>query len=266
MPAKRPVALVTGASSGIGAALADRLAHDGFDLVVVARRRERLVELAERLQRETGAQVEVLVADLAELEGLRRVEERAATDQPLSLLVNNAGFSGYGPFADIDPETLQRLIGVHVLAPARLCRAALPGMIARRQGALVNVASLLALSGPLQLPMMGHSTYAGAKSFLLTFTQALARELEGTGVQAMVCLPGIVESEFHGPNPTWRAGLPILSSPDVAQAILAGLERREVVCGPALEDVSIFDRLRDLQQAAMRGGNCGDLAERYRRG
>jgi uncharacterized protein len=265
MPAERPVALVTGASSGIGAALADRLAHDGFDLVVVARRRERLVELAERLQDETGAEVQVVVADLSEPEELRRVEELTATHERLSLLVNNAGFSGYGPFADIDPETLQRLIGVHVLAPARLCRAALPGMIARGHGALVNVASLLALSGPLQIPMRGHSPYAGAKSFLLTFTQALASEIEGTGVQAMVCLPGIVESEFHGPNPTWRAGLPILSSPDVAQAILAGLERREVVCVPALEDADVFDRLRDLQQAALRGGNGGGLAERYRR-
>ncbi len=203
----RRLALVTGASSGIGQALAGRLARDGHDLIVVARRRDRLTALAERLTSETGAEVEVLVADLTAPDDVQRLEERVAGEPRLHLLVNNAGFAGYGPFVEIDPPVAERLVAVHVLAPVRITRAALPGMIARGHGAVVNVASLLALSGPLKIGMAARATYAGAKSFLLAFTQSLAGELEGTGVHAMVCLPGMVESEFHGDPPRQRPGL-----------------------------------------------------------
>ncbi|MEI6727883.1 MAG: SDR family NAD(P)-dependent oxidoreductase, partial [Actinomycetes bacterium] len=126
----------------------------------------------------------------------------------------------------------------------------------------VNVASLLALSGPLQLPMPGRATYAGAKSFLLTFTQLLAAELEGTGVRAMVCLPGMVESEFHGIG--GLPGMQLLTSADVAQAIVAGLELGEVVCAPTLEDADVFERLRELQQSMLSAARSTELAERYR--
>jgi short-subunit dehydrogenase len=264
MPAERPVALVTGASSGIGLALAELLAAQGHDLIVVARRRQRLEALAARLGAQTGATVEILVADLTAADELSLVEERVAAQDRLDLLVNNAGFPGYAPLADLDLATVERLIRVHVMAPARLSRAALPGMLARRRGALVNVASLLALSGPLHIGMNARATYAGAKSFLLTFTQSLAMELKDSGVRAMVCLPGMVESEFHGEH--WRApaGLPLMSSEDVARAIVAGLAREEVVCVPGLEDIDVFARLAELQQAAMRGGQQVELAQRYR--
>jgi short-subunit dehydrogenase len=218
---------------------------------------------AARLRHESGTSVDVLVADLTVADDLRLVEQRVASDARLTLLVNNAGFSGYAPFAEVDPETVERLVRLHVLAPARLCRAALPGMHARRRGALVNVASLLALSGPVQVRMNARATYAGAKSFLLTFTQSLAGELEGTGVQAMVCLPGMVESEFHGAHWQPASGLPIMPAATAAQAILAGLARKEVVCAPGLEDIEIFDRLAELQQSAMRGGQQVAPARRY---
>jgi short-subunit dehydrogenase len=265
MPHDRRLALVTGASSGIGQALAERLARDGHDLIVVARRRDRLTALAEKLKSETGAEVEVLVADLTAAADVRRVEERVADEPRLDLLVNNAGFAGYGPFAELDPAVAEHLVDVHVLAPVRVTRAALPGMIARGHGAVVNVASLLALSGPLKIGMAGRATYAGAKAFLLAFTQALVGELEGTGVQAMVCLPGMVESEFHGIRRGSIPGLKIMSSEDVAQAIVAGLALGEVVCAPGVDDPSVFDQLRDLQQAALASGNrTGELAARYR--
>ena len=266
METQRNVALVTGASSGIGAALSERLARDGRDLVIVARRRERLEALAARLHAEAGVSVDVLAVDLTEPAQLQLVMDRLHDDERIDLLVNNAGFGGYGPFAELEPTFADRLIGVHVRAPMRLTRAVLPGMLTRGRGAVVNVASLLALSGPLHAPMSGRATYVGAKAFLMSFTQALAVELDGTGVQAMVVLPGMVETEFFSAK---RGGDPgaasLMSAHDVAQAIVIGLELGEVVCVPGLEDLTLFDALRDAQKATLFGRSAAQLAQRYRR-
>ena len=262
----RTVALVTGASSGIGAAVADRLARGGRDLIVVARRRERLDELAARLTGDAGVTVDVLVADLTDTHDLERVAERVGAEERLDLLVNNAGFAGYRPFVEIEADVAARLVAVHVEAPLRLCRAALPGMMRRGAGAVVNVASLLALSGPVEMPMRGRATYAAAKSFLLTYTQLLAQELAATGVQAMVCLPGMVESEFHGVgSANSLSGMPLMTADDVAQAIVAGLELGETVCAPGLEDAGVFERLREVQQQVLGAARSTQLAARYRR-
>ena len=266
MNADRHVALITGASSGIGAALAERLARDGKDLVIVARRRERLEALAHRLEGETGARVEVLPADLTDREQLIAVEERLGADPCVDMLVNNAGFGGYGSFAELEPAFGDRLIDIHARAPMRLTRAVLPGMIARGGGAIVNIASMLALSGPLKVRMSGRATNAGAKSFLLTFTQALAQELEFTDVHAMVCLPGMVETEFHHSHHGDAPRPPsMMTAADVAQAIVVGLELGEIICVPGLEDIHLFDQLRETQQATLFGGNSQQLALRYRR-
>jgi uncharacterized protein len=266
MDSERSVAVVTGASSGIGAALAERLARDGRDLVIVARRKERLEALARRLEAETGVSVEVMVVDLTVPEQLAEVEKRIAADSRVDLLVNNAGFGAYGPFAELDSAFADDLIRVHCRAPMRLTHAALPGMITRSRGAIVNVASLLALSGPLHSRMSGKATYAATKSFLLTFTQALAVELEGTGVHAMAVLPGMVETEFferrRGVKPTPET---MMSAADVAQAIIVGLELKEVICVPGLEITTLFEALRDIQKSTLFGGTSGRLAERYRR-
>jgi len=263
----RSIALVTGASSGIGAALAERLAHDGRDLVIVARRQERLDTIARRLQAVTDAVVEVIAVDLTEPPQLQLVVERLRDDARIDMLVNNAGFGGYGFFAELEADFADRLVGVHVRAPMRLTRAALPGMVSRGHGAIVNVASLLAISGPLKVPMSGRATYVGAKAFVLAFTQALALELEGTGVQAMAVLPGMVETEFFS---TKRGGGPpsvptLMSAKDVAQAIVVGLELGEVICAPGLEDMTLFDALRDVQKATLFGRSAAQLATRYRR-
>lgn len=267
MSSPRPLALVTGASSGIGRALAGLLARDGHDLIVVARRVERLETLAAELRSQAGSQVEVVVADLTDEADVARLAGRVAAEERLSLLVNNAGFSGYGPFAEIEADVLRRVVAIHVTTPATLVRAALPGMIARGTGAVVNIASLLALSGPLRLGMAGRATYSGAKSFQLVFTQALAAELEGSGVRAMVCLPGMVVSEFHGSRQlAGRPGMPpLMSSEDCARAIVAGLALGEVVCVPGLEDApAFFERFRELQQETLAAGNAtGRLARRY---
>ena len=192
-PTTRPTALVTGASSGIGAAFAERLARDGYDLILVARRRERLEALAEHLRAVHGAGASVLAADLSRAGELAAVEQRLAEETALALLVNNAGFGGYMPFKDLDPDRAEELIGVQVIAVTRLTRAALPGMLARGRGAIVNVSSRLAFSGPLgSPPLPKRATYAAAKAYINTFTQILADELAGTGVQVQALCPGMV--------------------------------------------------------------------------
>src|SRR5215212_11737927 len=158
----KPRALVTGASSGLGAAFAERLAQDGYDLIVVARRRDRLESLAEQLNSKYHSNVEVIVADLSKPDDLLTVEKRIAADNMLELLVNNAGFGGYMPFVELDPDKATELVNLKVLGVTRLTRAALPGMIARRHGSIINVSSRLAFSGSMgstQLPK--RAVYAG---------------------------------------------------------------------------------------------------------
>ncbi|HEY6475380.1 MAG TPA: SDR family NAD(P)-dependent oxidoreductase, partial [Polyangia bacterium] len=193
----RPLALVTGASAGIGQSFAVELAQAGHDLIVVARRRERLEALAERLGAAHQAKVEVLVADLATPAGVDLVAGRAAAT-PLDLLVNNAGFGGYRRFVELDPKVADDLLSVHIRAVVQVSRAALPGMMARKKGGVINVASLLAFSGTVTEAFLpARAVYAGAKAFLVTFTQILANELADTGVRVQVCLPGVVATEFH---------------------------------------------------------------------
>jgi short-subunit dehydrogenase len=212
-------AIVTGASSGIGRAFARELSRRGHRVVVTARREERLCELAEEL----GDTVEVLVADLSTDAGLAAVERRVAEEPDLELLVNNAGFADLCPLAELDPEKAEESVRVLVLAPVRLTRAALPPMIARGGGAVVQVSSRAAFGARPRLAL-----YAGAKAYLNRFSLAVARELEGSGVRSLVVCPGNVETELH-----LRAGIPRealppgMSAEELARQTLAALERGE---------------------------------------
>jgi hypothetical protein len=257
----RPSALVTGASSGIGEAFAARLAADGYDLVVVARRRERLEALAERLSESSGAGVRVHVADLTDPAQLAGVEELAAAEPSLDMVVNNAGFPGYGPFVQLGPDMAEDLIRIHNIAPIRVTRAALPGMIERGRGSIINVASLLAFSQSLPPGMMPfRSTYAACKAFLVTFTVALRHELEGTGVRAMVYCPGMVETEFHGLD---YQGPPRMKADLSVAACMKGLEFDEAICAPTLEDPSAIDAFHEAQRALASGALSLAPAPRY---
>lgn len=264
----RPRALVTGASSGIGTAYVERLARDGYDVVLVARRRDRLETLAERLRAETGVEIEALAADLTDAEALPEVEARVAGDPPVALLVNNAGLGGYRPFVDIDPRVIDTLIDIHIRAVARLSRAALPGMLRRKTGGVINVASLLALSGALPPnPLPYRAVYAGAKAFIVTFTQALAGEVAGTGVKVQVCLPGVVATEFHTIQGMDMSNRPRMTAENVVAASLAAWSRGEVVCVPALDDVSLMERVVAAQTEVVRTAAASPaLASRYRTG
>jgi short-subunit dehydrogenase len=265
----RPLALVTGASSGIGAAFAERLARDGHDLLIVARRRDRLEELARRLEEPYGISVDIMAVDLTDPSSLRSVEKRAAEDIALELLVNNAGFGGYMPFVALDPDRAEELIHLQVVALTRLTRAALPGMVARGRGAIINVSSRLALSASLSSPHLPkRTTYAAAKAYISAFSQLLQIELEGTGVRVQALCPGIVRTEFHermGMDPARLPAEMVMKAEDVVEASLVGLHRGEVVCIPALDDPGLLTRLSESERQVLEHSATGTLAKRYRR-
>jgi uncharacterized protein len=261
----RPCALVTGASSGLGEAFAERLAADGHDLIVVARREDRLRALADRLRDTHGAATEVLVADLTAPQDLRRVEARIATGPALELLVNNAGFGGYRPFLQLDPDRAEDLIRLQVLAVTRLARAALPAMVARGRGALINVSSQLAFSAALPSPPLppGRAVYAATKAYVNAFTQLLAGELAETGVQLQALCPGVMRTEFYARMGTDVNRLPMrpLEPSEVVSASLAGLQRGEVLCVPGLDDASALDRVRAAERHLLEQAWANTLAE-----
>lgn len=273
MPSSKGTAVVTGASAGIGADYARQLAAAGYDLVLVARRAERLEQFRCELGDGAEVSVESLVADLGTGEDLLRVADRAASDD-VTLLVNNAGISGYALLHEAEPAVLNAVLQLNVVAPTLLARATLPQMLRRGSGAVVNVASLLAFAGALppdRLPP--RATYAGSKSYLVTFTRTLAGELSGTGVQVQVVCPGYTATEFH----LTRTADPVsdeaaankpeephaMPSDEVVTASLRGLEHGEVLCIPGLDDVSTIDDLVEVE-ARLRAGIRPQMAERYR--
>lgn len=185
-------AYITGASAGLGAEFARQLAARGYHLVLVARRLERLETLAAELAQKHNIRAEAFAADLANADDVARLAERLARDEDLALLVNNAGFGLGGPFAEAEIERQAEMLQVHVSAAMRLIRAALPGMIARRAGNIINVSSLAAF-----IPRGGSAIYGASKAFLNSFSEALQMELQDTGVRVQALCPGFTYTEFH---------------------------------------------------------------------
>jgi hypothetical protein len=187
-----PTAYITGASAGLGAEFARQLATRGYNLVLVARRLERLQTLAAELRQKHTIHAEAFAADLANAADVARLAERLAADEDLALLVNNAGFGLTGPFSDSDVERQLAMLQVHVSAAMRLTRAALPGMVARRAGNIINVSSLAAF-----IPRGGSATYGATKAFLNSFSEALQMEVKDSGVRVQALCPGFTYTEFH---------------------------------------------------------------------
>jgi len=192
MTEKRKTALITGASSGIGAEFAYELAMRGYDLILVARRGDRLAELAEDLRNKCRVSVEILPADLARPEDVDVICDRITETPSLELLINNAGFGTVGLFADVDWNKHRDMVQVHLTATLALTHAALVGMVPRCRGGIINVSSMAAY-----LAMPNAVTYCATKMGLITFTEALAKELAGTGVQVQALCPGFTYTEFH---------------------------------------------------------------------
>ncbi len=232
-------ALITGASSGIGAIYADRLARRGYDLILVARNRSRLEALAARLRDETGRAVEIVPADLSDSADLARVEAVLRTNGSISMLVNNAGIGGAAPLMASDVDAMDQMIRLNVLALTRLTYAAVPAFVERGSGTIISIASIVAIS-----PETLNGVYGGSKAFVLAFSQSLHHELSAKGVRVQAVLPGAVATEF------WDvAGLPVsnlpaeivMSAQDLVDAALAGLDQGETVTIPPLEDKSEWD-------------------------
>lgn len=224
------MALVTGASTGIGAAFARRLAARGFDLVLVARDEARLHAVAADVAARSGAQSEVLPADLVDPEALARVAVRLDDPQrPVDLLVNNAGLGHQGFFADVPVEKHDYLVRLNVLAVVRLAHAALGPMIRRGDGGLINVSSLAGIA-----PTPGTAMYGASKAFVTSLTESLHEETRGTGVRVMALCPGFVHTEFHQRGDWDKIELPFLwMQPDpVAERGLVDFDRGLVLSSP----------------------------------
>jgi short-subunit dehydrogenase len=257
------LAVVTGASSGIGEAFTERLAADGWDLIVVARREERLREIAARLSAAHGASVHTIRADLARSDDVQRVCGEIGA-MPVDMLVNNAGLGRYMPFAELPPGQARELVDLNVLAPVLLTRAVVTGMLARSHGSIINVASLLAFSGAAQAPVLPkRAVYAGSKSFLVTFSQVLADEVRYGGVKVQVVCPGLVRSEFHSRQGVDMSAVPRMEPRQIVAASLADLAAGVVVSVPGLPDTEALARLDEASRDLVSVSRTAELPRRY---
>ncbi|WP_259755766.1 SDR family NAD(P)-dependent oxidoreductase [Pseudomonas sp. GCEP-101] len=254
-------ALITGASSGIGAIYAERLARRGHDLILVARNRSRLDALAKRLSDETGRSVEVLVADLADRADLAKVEDVLRSDASISLLVNNAGVGATRPLLESNVDALEDLLTLNVNVLTRLTYAAVPGFVARGGGTLINIASIVAIA-----PEVLNGVYGGSKAFVLAFSQSLRHELAEKNVTVQVVLPGATATDFWGIAGTPLEHLPgaiVMSAEDMVDAALAGLDQGEFVTIPALPEIADFNQYEAARQRLLPNLSRSEPAARY---
>jgi short-subunit dehydrogenase len=239
-------ALITGASSGIGAVYAERLARRGYDLILVARNRDRLNDLATRITRESGRLVEVLDADLNDRASLARVENKLKEDASITLLVNNAGIGTHTALLDSDVDQMTRMIELNVTAPTRLTYAAVPGFIARGQGAIINISSVVSIA-----PEILNGVYGGSKAFVTAFSQSLHRELADKGVRIQAVLPGATATDF------WAiGGLPVenldpaivMSATDLVDSALIDFDHGELISIPSLHALEAWQTYETARQ------------------
>jgi uncharacterized protein len=241
-------AVVTGASSGIGAVYADRLARRGYDLIVVARNRARLEKLATRITNETGRSVEIVTADLNDDADIHRVENILRTDASITMLVNNAGFGSATPLVESDVNTMESMIKLNVTALTRLTYAVVPALVARGGGSIINISSIVAVA-----PEILNGVYGGTKAFVLAFTQSLHHELASKGVKVQAVMPGATRTEFFD-----VAGVPIemveergilMSAEHMVDASLAGFDQNELATIPSLPDYADWQAFESARTA-----------------
>ena len=247
MSTLKGTALITGASSGIGAVYADRLARRGHDLILVARNADRLNALATRLTNETGRSIETIAADLTDDGDLARVEDVLRTDASITLLLNNAGVGATAPLLQSDVGKMAAMVALNVTALMRLTYSVAPAFAARGAGTIVNIASTVAIT-----PELLNGVYAGTKAFVLAFSQSLHHELADKGIRVQAVLPGATATDF------WDiAGLPVahlpgeivMPAPDMVDAALSGLDQGELVTIPALPGIADWNAFEAARKA-----------------
>jgi short-subunit dehydrogenase len=229
-------ALVTGASSGIGAVYAQRLASRGFDLLLVARDQQQLDESANKLREDYGVQVEVLKADLTQKDDVLKLEQRLRSDSSISLLLNNAGVAAEGLLANADTDQLERMIQLNVTAVTRLASAAAASFAKAGRGTIINIASVVAL-----FPERFNATYSASKAYVLSLTQSLNAELDGTGVKVQAVLPGVTRTEIWERSGIDASQIPpemVMEAGEMVDAALSGLDQGELVTIPSLPNAA----------------------------
>jgi short-subunit dehydrogenase len=255
-------ALITGASSGIGAVYADRLAKRGYDLILVARNRERLDALAKRVAGETGRSIEIVSADLSDKADLGRIETLLRTDTRITTLVNNAGVAAITPLLDSDVEKMDDMITLNVRALTRLTYAVAPGLVSRGGGTIINIASIVGVA-----PEILNGVYGASKAYVLALSQSLHKELAEKNVRIQAVLPGATATDIWA-----KAGRPVehlpgeivMSTDDMVDAALAGLDQGELVTIPSLPDAADWQAYEVARQKLMPNLSRKTPAARYR--
>jgi len=254
----RITALITGASSGIGAIYADRLARRGHDLVLVGRDATRLTAVAEAATRH-GVTVETIRADLSDAAELGRVETRLRDDGAIRILVNNAGINAAPTMAGADPDALARMIQVNVTAPTRLAAAAATAFSAAHTGIIVNISSALALA-----PEMFSGAYSGSKAYLLNLSLSLARELAPRGIRVQAVLPGATATAFWSGSEGDLPASMVMGAEELVDAALAGFDAGEEVTIPSLPDQADWERFNAARASLGPNLSLQHAAARYR--
>ncbi|MGF6553052.1 SDR family NAD(P)-dependent oxidoreductase [Paraburkholderia youngii] len=237
----RGTALITGASSGIGAVYAERLAQRGYDLILVARNGDKLDQLAQRIGNETGRKIQKIVADLVDRHALALVETTLREDAKINLLVNNAGVGTHKSLLDSDVDAMTRMIELNVTALTRLTYAAAPGFVARGAGAIINIASIAAIT-----PELLNGVYGGSKAFVLALSQSLHHELAHKGIRVQAVLPGATATDFWESGGLPLENLPkeiVMSASSMVDAALRGFDLGELVTIPSLHAINAWEQL-----------------------
>ncbi|MEQ4452813.1 SDR family NAD(P)-dependent oxidoreductase [Kosakonia sp. YIM B13605] len=256
-------ALITGASSGIGAIYADRLAARGYDLLLVARRGDRLHALANDLQHRHGVKISTLVADLSAVEGIQQVETVLRDDTTISLLVNNAGAANLAPILSSSADQHEAINTLNTTALMRLTLAVLPRFVENDQGTIINIASVVAFHA-----RAGSAVYSATKAWVLNFTRGLQEEFAGSNVRIQAVLPAATATEIWGHSGITLDALPegsVMTSEDLVDAALAGLDQGELVTVPPVEDLQLWDNWEAARLALFSASRNGKPASRYSR-
>jgi uncharacterized protein len=254
-------AVITGASSGIGAIYADQLASWGYDLILVARNRERLSAVAKRVSEDTGRSAEIIVADLGNRADLVHVEDRLRTDASITLLVNNAGVGVPTPFLAADIDKIDQMIELNVTALVRLTYAIMPAFVEKAKGAVINISSALGIA-----PELLNGVYGGTKAFVLAFGLSLHNEFSGRGIRIQTVVPGATATDFWELSATPLDGLPaevVMNADDMVEAAIAGFELGEIITIPSLPDVADWETYEAARQNLIPKLSLSSPAGRY---